>query len=60
MYGWMDAGGLFHRLQFKLLFATERSQGFLPAIFFMWELERYFFLLNVKFTSKAPILDWAA
>ena len=35
-------------LQFKLLFATERSQGLLPAIFFIWELERYYFLLNVN------------
>ena len=46
------------RLHFKLLFETERSQGLLPAIFLSGN--SYYFLLNVKFTSKAPVLDWAA
>ena len=52
MYGG-DAGGLNHKdsVQFKLLFATERSLGLLPATFFIWELEKYYFLLNVKFSG---------
>ena len=56
----MDAGGLNHKDCILSFCSKLNALKVCSSNFFIWELERYYFLLNVKFTSKAPVLDWAA
>ena len=40
-----------HAVLFKHSFPTECFDGLLSAIFFVWELKRYYFLLKLKFSG---------